>query len=137
MTRSLLDTDIVSYYLRGDQDVVSNVQEYLKQHPILNISYITWFEILSGLEYKRARRQIQEFEEFVQNCQLFNISESSIHRSAVVSGQLRRSGITIGNSDLLISGIALEHDLMLITNNEKHFRQVPGLKVGNWKIKTA
>jgi predicted nucleic acid-binding protein len=46
---------------------------------------------------------------------------------------LRRQGITIGTSDLLIAGIAIEKNLQLITNNKKHFENIEGLEMDNWK----
>lgn len=35
--------------------------------------------------------------------------------------------------DLLIAGIAIENDMILVTNNERHFGRIPGLKIENWK----
>jgi len=104
MAESLLDTDILSYYLGGDVKVGKKVDQYLQQFPSLNLSFITCYEILRGLSYKQAIKQIQTFENFIQDCNLLNISEVSIRLSAKASGQLRRNGITIGNSDLLIAG---------------------------------
>jgi tRNA(fMet)-specific endonuclease VapC len=37
-----------------------------------------------------------------------------------------------GSFDRLIAAHALSHDLVLITNNEADFDDVPGLKVENW-----
>lgn len=37
-----------------------------------------------------------------------------------------------GGYDRLIAAHALSHDLILVTHNEKHFDDVPGLKVENW-----
>ena len=133
MNKSLLDTDILSYFLRGDEDVVSKVSEYLSQYPTLNLSIITCYEVLSGLAFKNASRQIKDFEEFLLDCNIYPISDVSIRLSAEASGVLRRNGITIGNSDLLIAGIALEHNLTLVTNNMKHFGQIPNLALDNWK----
>lgn len=36
--------------------------------------------------------------------------------------------------DRLIAAHALSHGLILVTNNMKHFGDVPGLKVENWTI---
>lgn len=36
--------------------------------------------------------------------------------------------------DRLIAAHALSHDLVLVTHNEKHFSDVPGLKVENWMV---
>jgi tRNA(fMet)-specific endonuclease VapC len=133
MHPSLLDTDILSYYLSGYDDVIERADKYLQEFPTFNLSLITCFEVLSGLEYKQAHRQIQQVERFFLGCNIYPVSEISIRHSAKASGELRRKGITIGNSDLLIAGIAIEHDLTLVTNNEKHFGQIPGLKIDNWK----
>ena len=35
-------------------------------------------------------------------------------------------------SDLILAACALTHDLVLVTNNVKHFRRVEGLKLANW-----
>ena len=134
MKESLIDTDILSYFLRNDQDVVRKVNEYMLHFPALSLSLITCYEIISGLSFKNAQRQIKDFENLLLDCNVLNISETSIRLSANVSGHLRRKGITIGNSDLLIAGIALEHNLVLVTNNTKHFEHIPNLKIDNWKM---
>ena len=36
--------------------------------------------------------------------------------------------------DRLIAAHALSHDLILVTHNEKHFADVPGLKIENWTV---
>ena len=121
MAPSLIDTDILSYYFKNNPLVIRRANNYLKEHSFLTISSITYFEILSGLSYRKASRQIEYFEAFIQDCEVLNITEVSIRHSANVSGELRRKGITISNTDLLISGIAIEYGLTLITNNENFF----------------
>ncbi len=39
-----------------------------------------------------------------------------------------------GSLDRLIAAHALSHDLIVVTHNEKHFADVPGLKVENWTV---
>ncbi len=34
---------------------------------------------------------------------------------------------------ICIAGVAIENELILATNNEKHFSRIPGLKIENWK----
>lgn len=133
MKEVIIDTDILSYYLKGDVQVIKMFAQYLQKHPQLNISIITKFEILSGLEYKKASRQIEKFNEFSLNCNVPSITETSIRLSAEIFGSLRRKGISIGTSDILIAGQALENGWVLVTNNEKHFRHIEGLETANWK----
>lgn len=65
---------------------------------------------------------------------IIHISEESAKISGDIYSNLRKKGIVVGTSDILIAGIAMENDLTLITNNEKHFKQISGLKIENWKL---
>lgn len=133
MTESLVDTDILSFYFKGDQKVVGKFNDYLKEFDVINISIITYYEILGGLKFKKAEKQIKEFEEFVTNNTIIHFSEESAKISGDIYADLRLKGITIGTSYILIAGIALENELTLITNNERHYDPIQGLKIENWK----
>ena len=132
MKTALLDTDTLSYFLKGDEAVAAKTQAYLRIYERLNISTITYYEILGGLEYKSATQQIIKFQNFIEKCSLFNLTLASLEISAQIFGNLKQKGITIGTTDLLIAGIAIEHRFQLITNNEKHFHAIEGLDVDNW-----
>lgn len=73
MTESLVDTDILSFYFKGDPKVVGKFNDYLQEFDIINISIITYYEILGGLKFKKASKQINEFEEFVYNNTIIHI----------------------------------------------------------------
>lgn len=133
MTEALIDTDILSFYFKGDANVIAKFKDYLKEFDQINISIITFYEIIGGLKHKKADRQIQEFEGFLSNNNIIHISEDSARKSAEIFADLKQRGITIGTSDILIAGIALDNELTLITNNEKHYEPIRGLKIENWK----
>jgi len=133
VTESLVDTDILSFYFKGDSKVVDKFNGYLKEFDVINVSIITYYEILGGLRFKKAERQIKEFEEFVSNNTIIHISEQSAKLSGDIYADLRQKGITIGTSDILIAGIAIENELTLVTNNERHYESIKGLKIENWK----
>jgi tRNA(fMet)-specific endonuclease VapC len=132
MNRVLIDTDILSYYFKGDKKVVSNFETYLKQNDLIEISIITYYEIVGGLLAKNALKQLSIFEEFVADNIVIPMTESSAKISAELYSTLRQSGKTIDDIDLLIAGIAIDNDLTIVTNNESHFSRIPGLKVENW-----
>lgn len=134
MTESLVDTDILSYYFKGDLKVVERFNDYLKSFDLINISIISYYEILAGLKFKKAEKQIKEFEIFVNNNTIIHISEDSAKLSAGIYADLRKKGLIVGASDILIAGLALDSELTLITNNEKHYSSIKGLKIENWKI---
>lgn len=51
---------------------------------------------------------------------------------AEIRAKLESAGSPIGNMDLMIAAHARSAGAVLVTNNEKHFRRVDGLKVENW-----
>ncbi|MFO7925026.1 MAG: type II toxin-antitoxin system VapC family toxin [Bacteroidales bacterium] len=136
MNRALIDTDILTYFLKGDPDVVQNLNNYLDYYGVLEINLITYYEILSGLLAKDAYRQLSVFEDFVSENIILPLTEKSAKISAEIYSTLRKSGNTLDDIDLFIAGIALENDMTLITNNVKHFSRIPGLKIENWKKQT-
>jgi tRNA(fMet)-specific endonuclease VapC len=134
MTECLVDTDILSFYFRGEPTVVLRFTDYLKEFDQINISIITYYEIVGGLKFKKAEKQLLEFEAFVNNNTIIHLSEESARISGDKYAELRQAGITIGTSDLLIAGISIENDLTLVTNNEKHYAPIKGLNIENWRL---
>lgn len=132
MKQSLIDTDIISYFLKGNSNVVKHVENYVNLYGKLNISIITYYEILNGLMYKDAKKQLESFEKFAKNCNIINLSPKTVHISAEIFSNLRKSGQVISHTDVMIAGIAIENDLVLVTNNISHFERVPDLIVDNW-----
>jgi tRNA(fMet)-specific endonuclease VapC len=51
---------------------------------------------------------------------------------ARLRAQLERKGRLIGQNDMLIAAHALVLDAILVTDNDKEFSRVPGLRVENW-----
>lgn len=45
---------------------------------------------------------------------------------------LQKLRIKIGTQDLKIAAIALAHDALLVSNNLKDFKRIPGLRVESW-----
>lgn len=132
MNKSLIDTDILSYFLKGTRLVTINFELYLKEHPKITISEITYFEILSGLTSKKADKQIERFEAFISTCEILKLSTTSLRTSANIYAELREKGVTIGTADLLIAGTTLVNNLTLVTNNQKHYEPISKLSTSNW-----
>jgi len=135
MTRALIDTDILSYYLKGDETVVANFGKYLQDYDLIEISIVTYYEIIGGLLAKNALKQLSVFDELMDDNIILLMTEKSAKISAELYSTLRQKGNIVDDIDLLIAGIAIDNDMVLVTNNEKHFGRIPGLKLENWKKK--
>jgi tRNA(fMet)-specific endonuclease VapC len=72
--KALLDTNILSYFLRGEKQVVKKFSEYQQFHNKLTFSILTYYEIKSGLLYKDARKLLQKFEILANSSEIFPLN---------------------------------------------------------------
>ena len=134
MKPSLLDTDILSEFLRGNPKVITKVDEYLNEYGFISLSIITYYEILNGLLYKDAKKQMTRFEAFVELNKVIPLTLRMAKSAAAIQADLRKKGTEIGHTDTLIAGIAMTRELQLVTNNTDHFKRIKGLEIVNWTL---
>lgn len=132
MKPALVDTDILSEFFRGTPEVVENAEKYLQEYDAVNFSIITYYEILNGLLYKDAKKQLQKFTDFAELNKILPLTISATKQAAEINAELKKTGQSIGHTDCLIAGIALTNGLQLVTNNTDHFKRVKGLELVNW-----
>lgn len=97
------------------------------------ISIITWGELLYGAEKSSQRKKVFELlEEFIEFVPVFPMPENAGKTYGAIRAYLELNGMPVGNNDLWIAAHAKAQDLTLVTNNEREFRRIPGLKVQNW-----
>jgi len=88
MKQSMLDTDVLSEFLRGNPKVINKVDEYLQEYGFINLSIITYYEILNGLLYKDARKQLTRFEEFVALNKVIPLTLRMAKTAAIIQADL-------------------------------------------------
>lgn len=132
MKPALVDTDILSEFLRGNSKVVENAEKYLQSFDAINFSIITYYEILNGLLYKDAKKQLKKFTDFADLNRILPLTISATRQAAKIFADLKKEGQPVGHTDCLIAGIALTNGLQLVTNNTDHFQRVKGLDLVNW-----
>jgi len=132
MNASLIDTDILSQFFRGNSKVATKMKTYLQYYDSIPLSIITFYEILNGLYYKDSKNMLRRFLEFTSMNNVVPLTVLSTKLSARIYAELRKNGITIGHTDVLIAGIALTNGMTLITNNTKHFDEIDGLVIETW-----
>ena len=128
----LLDTDILSAILRRDPVVAARAQDYLRVHQRFEFSIITRYEILRGLESKRAARQRTAFDRFCAASTILSLSDAVVVQAAEIYADLYRRGELIGDADILIAATAIVEGYVLVTNNKRHFERIEGLNIDNW-----
>ncbi len=132
MTRCTLDTNIITAFLKNDLRVVDRVSDYLEHFDKLTINIISYYEILRGLKDLANDEKIRMFEDFIQENELVSIKKETVEKAAEIYAYLKKEGNLIEDADILMASTAIVENLVLITNNIKHFKRIKGLKLDNW-----
>ncbi|MGD9017203.1 MAG: type II toxin-antitoxin system VapC family toxin [Desulfobacterales bacterium] len=130
--RFLLDTNICIYIQRHRPEKV--LARFRRLNPgDAAISVITWGELLHGAEKNRQRKEtLQQLGEFSSLVPVMPLPENTGKFYGVIRAALESKGKAIGNNDLWIAAHAKAAALTTVTNNEREFKRVPGLKVQKW-----
>ena len=132
MKRCTLDTNIITAFLKKDLRVVSRVSDYLEFFDRLTINIISYYEILRGLKDLGNEEKLKKFEEFVQENEFISIGKDTVIKAAEIYAYLKKQGNLIEDADILMASIAIVENLVLVTNNIKHFERIEGLATENW-----
>ncbi len=132
MKKSLLDTNILTAFLKGNQKIVSKISVYLDKFPILTISVITYYEILRGLKAINSTSKLKTFQGLIGKSEIENINKTTMDKASDIYANLKRQGTLIEDADILLAATALERGLVLVTDNITHFKRIKGLRIENW-----
>ena len=127
-----LDTNIVTYYLKGRQTIIDRVADETDNENRIIIPPIVFYEIKRWLLTINSSKKLALFETMCSLSGIGVIDRDILEAAAVIYSDLEKRGIAIGDNDLLIAAYCIHHDCTLVTNNEKHFKYIPHLKTVNW-----
>jgi tRNA(fMet)-specific endonuclease VapC len=132
--RYLLDTNICIYIQRQRPPEVLARFKKLKSGEA-RISVVAWGEMQYGAEKSQHRTKVLELlEEFAAIVPVLPLTEAAAQAYGAIRATLEARCETIGNNDLWIAAHAKAEGLTIVTNNEREFKRVPGLKVQNWAV---
>ena len=125
MNKILMDTNIYSLALRGDQDVIATLQHI--EH--IGFSSISIGELLSGFKggsrEKENRQELNQFLDSPRAC-IYAVDENTAEYYSAIIIQLKKDGTPIPTNDIWIAATAFQHGLQLYTA-DKHFSYIAGL----------
>lgn len=130
--RFLLDTNICIYIQRkAPAEVLARFRKLRVGEA--GISAVTHGELLFGaMKSKQRERVLRDIEDFVLWVPALELPASASLQYATIRSATEAVGKPIGGNDLWIAAHALASDLILVTNNEREFKRIPGLRVQNW-----
>lgn len=132
MISYLIDTDWLIDFLKGKKEIVNKLTSLIDEG--LSISTISLAELYEGIyTIENPAVELKGLNDFLSLVTVLGINEEIAKIFGKHRSILRKGGILIDNFDLLIASTCLCYDLILMTNNIKHFERIKGLKVGTNK----
>lgn len=128
----MLDTNICSYILKNRPRTVKAHFDDVPPESMA-ISAIVMAELTFGVETQpsneRIRRQVADF---TSRLQVLPWDDGAARHYGNIRAELRRTGTTVGNMDILIAAHARSLGATLVSNNLREFERIPGLLTENW-----
>ena len=132
MSVFVLDSNIVSFYLRQNEGIIQKVKdELLDGHEVL-ISPIAYYEVKRGLLAIKAEKRLREFTALCKILGVGQLDNSLLDCAADIYCELRENKKTVDDADILTAAFCKNHDFILVTHNLRHFEIISGLRYCDW-----
>jgi len=129
----LLDTDTIIYNLKGNEEIKRNLQSHIDDP--MKICVITLMELYFGAyKSERVAGNLAKVRTIENVFEIIATGKESAEIFGILKASLEKSGNPLDDFDLVVASSALAHNLILVTNNIKHFRRIEGLKLTNWLV---
>ncbi len=129
----ILDSNTISYYFRGDPQVVPRLQAFSPAD--IGVPVIVEYELRYGLlrlAPEAAEPRLAALAALLRPMQVLPFDSECAAHAARIRVELEAAGTPIGSHDMLIAATALRYQVTLVTRNVREFSRVPGLQWLNW-----
>jgi len=107
-------------------------QSKFEQDP-LRICAITLLELYYGAyKSEKSISNLVKVRRIEKAFDILPVDDAIAETFGMIKSTLESVGTPLDDFDLIIASCALAHNLTLVTNNEKHFHRIEGLKLENW-----
>ncbi len=129
----LLDTDTLIYILKGNPIVERNLQTHY--HDPIKISVISLKELYYGAyKSQKVASNLAKVKTLENSLEVIPLGTEIVEIFGLQKANLEKIGSRLDDFDLSLACCALAYNLILVTNNVRHFKKFDGLKVTNWSV---
>jgi tRNA(fMet)-specific endonuclease VapC len=131
MYKYMLDTNICIYTIKNRPSQVRDA--FIRHQDQLCVSTVTAMELIFGAEKSTApEKNLAVIEAFLARLALLDYDLHAAEHTGQLRAELQKLGTPIGPYDQMIAGHARSLGLIVVTNNEREFESVSGLRMENW-----
>jgi predicted nucleic acid-binding protein len=127
-----LDSNIISFGLKDNAIVKRNIDQRVDANIKVLIPPFAYYEVRRGLVDANATRQLRSFDELLVRCPVGPISQAVFESAVDIYVDLKAKGRLCDENDIYIAAFCKTYGLTLVTNNTKHFENIPGLALADW-----
>ena len=125
-----LDTNIISYFLKGNDIVRNKFRDALADGNTIVIPPIVYYEIKRGFFLNPAPAKEKTFNAMCKKYAIGAISNSCLETGAKIFADVKARNPK--DADILIAAFCLVNNYTLVTNNTKDFDDIDGLTIVDW-----
>lgn len=127
----LLDTDTIIYWIKGNKNISNKITSIGFNNISSSITSKT--ELYYGA-YKSNKKEknLEIITKLTRKIQFLDFNDSCQQHFGKLKVELEKKGMIIDDFDLMIAATAISYDLVLITNNIRHFSRIDNLVIENW-----
>jgi tRNA(fMet)-specific endonuclease VapC len=131
MYKYMLDTNICIYTIKNRPSQVRDA--FIRHQDQMSVSTVTAMELIYGAEKSVVpEKNLGVIEGFLARLAVVDFDLHAAEHTGQLRAELKKLGKPIGPYDQMIAGHARSLGLILVTNNEREFERVPGLRTENW-----
>ncbi len=128
----LLDTNICIYLAKNNPPQIRKKLSSLSGQQII-ISIITMGELRFGAaKSQHSEKATNLIDQLTSAMRIETLTPDVAEHYGDIRAALEKKGKIIGHNDLWLAAHARSQNWILVTNNEREFLRVDGLKVENW-----
>jgi len=128
MMRYFLETSVIVNYLRGRPETVKLIEQLDGE---LSSSYICMAELYEGVARAASNEKLEEgvVDFFSGLSRVLGVDEAVAKQFGFIRAKLKKQGAVIEDIDIFLAATCITNDILMVTDNLKHFQRIEGLKL--------
>ncbi|GHU86133.1 hypothetical protein FACS189473_5420 [Spirochaetia bacterium] len=128
----VLDSNIVSFYMRKNQQIIQTLHYELNRGNEVLVGPIAYYEVKRGYMAINAHSRLNEFYTLCAVLGVGQLDNTILDIAAEIYVELRDQRKTVEDADILTAAFCRSHDFTLVTNNTQHFADISDLRFCDW-----
>lgn len=117
MANYLLDTTVIIDCLRGKKQTVEFLTRVVSEGSLIGCCPINIVEVYAGMRDKES----EATGHFLESLEYYEVTKDIARQAGEYKRQYRGKGIVLSLSDVIIAAVAIYNNLILVTDNPKHY----------------